>query len=200
MPNLGRKRQFPQILAVNSPIPRPAPLTLPFAPKLHHSPELHHSLHQTPDSLLPLVAFASPMPVSNHSIEDAEISYIANHLNNNLKMLLYLVDADKLKHVQNILFSKSSRQTRKHHSNKFERMPRQAAPTPAFAPSFPFADVIPGEIAPAFGVNYRKQQKQKQTQKQTQQKQIQKHKYQPANPFPDKESSYLEEVINLNIS
>jgi hypothetical protein len=181
MPNLGRKRQFPQILAVNSPIPRPAPL----------QPQLELASSPMPGLASPIQGSPQPMPVSNHSIEDAEISYIANHLNNNLKMLLYLVDADKLKHVQNILFSKSSRQTRKHHSNKFERIPRQAAPAPPFAPTFPFADFIPGAIAPAISVNYQKQKKQ--TQKQTQK---QKHKYQPANSFPDKESSYLEEVIN----
>ena len=192
MQNLGKKRQFPQILAVNYPTPRPL--------ALHHQPELAPS--PMPEFAPPIQGFPLQPKFSTHSMKDTDISYIANHLNNNLKMLLYLVDADKLKQVQNILFSKSSRQTRstrKHHSNKFERMHRQAAPAPPFTPpfapaparpfAFPFADVIPGAIPPAFGVNYRKQKKQ--TQKQTQ-----KHKYQPANSFPDKESSYLEEVMN----
>lgn len=55
------------------------------------------------------------------ALQPATMSYVedvANHLNDNLKMLLYLVDADKLKKVQNILFGKHSRISRKTHMSK----------------------------------------------------------------------------------
>jgi hypothetical protein len=52
-------------------------------------------------------------------------SLVENHLNDNLKVLLYLIDADKLKQVQNIIsgrsFKKQLQNTKKHNSHKSHR-------------------------------------------------------------------------------
>jgi hypothetical protein len=47
----------------------------------------------------------SPLPVSTFNPNNNKLNSMVNMLDNNLKMLIYLVDADKLKQVQNIINS-----------------------------------------------------------------------------------------------
>jgi hypothetical protein len=138
------------------------------------------------------------------STEDNQIHNIANYLNDNLKMLLYLVDVDKLKKVQNILFGKSTRKThmtRKQHSHNLNAaIPRNYQKSPQAIPLVGVQDVmIPKSAyalvqraapAPAFIPSYQKIKK------------IQPHKltrkHMPMNEplSPLEESRNLEEVLN----
>ena len=63
---------------------------------------------------------ASPMPFdpSNRMGPDALETLVDRHINDNLKMLLYLIDADKLKQVQNIIAGKHVRGTSPHHHHQ----------------------------------------------------------------------------------
>lgn len=86
-------------------------------PNFSRKHRLQPQMAALPPSQLLQHTLIEPMPYN----EDSEIRYVANHLNDNLKMLLYLVDADKLKKVQNILFGKHSRMSgisRKTHMSK----------------------------------------------------------------------------------
>lgn len=89
-----------------------------------------------------LAPIPAPAPASFYSNEDSDIGYIVNHMNDNLKILFYLVDADKLKKVQNILFSKHSRMSRKTHTS---RMHHSMSPTKSkrFHQGMPTVPAIP---------------------------------------------------------
>jgi hypothetical protein len=203
-----------QPLMAHSPMAQPLMAHSPMAqPAMAHSPMAHspmaHSPMAQPTSLI------DPTPFD--SMEDYEIRNIANHLNDNLKMLLYLVDADKLKKVQNILFGKSSRKThsrkthmtRKQHSHHLNAtIPRRYQQSPeailgvqdvmipksayATAP-FPLPLLAPAPAA-AFIPSYQKIKKihpYKLTRKLTR-----KHMLRNETPSHLEESSHLEEVMN----
>ena len=183
MPNFGKKRGFaPQpfgpVAAFAAPPPHP-PMAIP--------------------SLIGLSQF--------DSMEDNQIRNIANYINDNLKMLLYLVDADKLKKVQNILFGKSTRKThmtRKQHSHNLNAaIPRHYQQSPeaiplevqdVMIPKSAYALVPRAAPAPAFIPSYQKIAKiqpHKLTRKLTR-----KHMQMNDPPSPLEESRNLEEVMN----
>jgi hypothetical protein len=98
----------------------------------------------------------SPLPFMKS--EDSEIHYIANHLNDNLKMLLYLVDADKLKKVQNILFgknkhSRSTKHSAYHQLHKTKKYQRAAQYTTMPMKPSPFANLFGDTSMPVIKYN-----------------------------------------------
>lgn len=151
-------------------------------------------------------------PFSQIQSEDSEISYIANHLNDNLKMLLYLVDADKLKKVQNILFGKnkhsglqqssSAKHSAYRHQHRTKKYPHPATPPQPAAPSTmmpmplaPFAGPFPASPTPMPVIKHHRMQPRQMKHTHTKKHKIHNQNNQNNNPEPDSESHNLAEVI-----
>ena len=71
-----------------------------------------------PNPAAAVLAPRMPFDPSNRMGPDALETLVDRRLNDNLKMLLYLIDADRLKQVQNIIAGKHVRGTSSHHHHQ----------------------------------------------------------------------------------